>query len=130
MRGFVAVIAVVFAVAGWVGAQLSTAPTAPQFCSGSTCPVTVSSSLGFATADHDTSVVSPGMKLVVTANGTTFKPPGVTFADAAYNNCTANGALTEIDCTIPPLQLNDPHVHKYTVTLKNAFPADPYVVNN
>jgi hypothetical protein len=38
--------------------------------------------------------------------------------------------LTEFTCTIPPLQPNDPHVHKYTVTLTGAFAADPYVVNN
>ena len=127
--GLVAVTAVIFALVGWVGARLNMSSTPPHVCTATSCTVTVSRSwFLWAAVDYDTSVVTTGNTLTVTAPGTTFKPPGVTFA--GHVTCTPDNANNPTLYTCPITAAAEKGAIKYTVTLSGAFAYDPYVVNN
>jgi hypothetical protein len=126
------ITAVILALVAGVGTRLSMTATPPLICTPALCTVTVSRSVAIFTAvDHDTALVATGNTLLVTAPGTTFKPPGVEFASQSKITCTPDNPANPTLYTCPIAAATPKGVAlKYTVTLSGAFANDPYVVNN
>jgi len=126
------ITAVILALVAGVGTRLSMTATPPLVCTPALCTVTVNRSVAIFTAvDHDTAIVTTGNTLIVTAPGTTFKPPGVTFVSGSNITCTPDNTANPTTYTCPITAATLKGVpYKYTVTLSGAFANDPYVVNN